>query len=219
MSSKYLIIQNRPNSIKSESILNIDSIINKYFDNSINFIILPECWNCPIEKQIEKYAEEFAVNIESPSIQYLYELSKSKPHVYIISGGIYEKNESGYYKTCSVWQAGVMIYNYKTLPVLTPDIKPTYFDTEYGRIGLVNSLEHDLKIPENKVNTVIFFDFLSGYYSDSKILKQLAIKSKCSIVASSTTLNRCGHSMVINSSGCTISDDIGNTENIIITKL
>lgn len=228
MTPQYLIIQNRPNKIKSENIISIDSIIKKYFNNSINFIILPEFWNCLSKED----AEYFIIDNKSPCIQYLYELSLSKPLVYIISGGIYEKDEDGCYtSTSSVWKAGVMIHIYRQPLNVEYYNSPLCFDTEFGRIGLCNKTTSEFPCfyAENKVNTIIFFDLCLEYYGKRywmNLLTELAIESKCNVIGSATAPNlyykhfSYGHSCVIDSKGIIHSQiDIGDTENIIISKI
>jgi omega-amidase len=214
MISEHLIIQNQPGQDKLVNLKKVRFLIDSNYKSSVNFIILPECFNCPYGTVYFKdYAEELAITPKNPTVQMLHEISIDYPSVYIIGGTIPEKDKDKYYNTCTIWINGKIIdtyrkihlfdinipdkVNFKESDVLSPGTKPTIVETPYGNIGI--GICFDLR-----------FNNLSNYYADKNchiivypgsftqytgqlhwelLLRARAVDSQCWVIGVSTALN------------------------------
>ena len=126
--------------------------------NETDIIVLPEMFNSPYEN------EKFFQNAITESSSYLEELGElaKKHQAYLIAGSVPEQDEGKYYNTSFVFNAdGVLLTKYRkihlfeiTYPngttykesdVLTPGEDIEFFDTPFGRIGIM--ICFDIRFP------------------------------------------------------------------------
>lgn len=212
--SQHLIIQSKPLVSKFETLKNIKQLISTHINDSINFIILPECFNCPYGvKYFKEYAEELVVSTNNPTIHTLHKISINYPTVYLIAGTIPEKQGDNYYNTCTIWFCGEIIgsyrkihlfdinipdqINFKESDVLSPGTKPSIINTPYGKIGIgicfdlrFNSLSN--YYAENDCQIIIYpgsFSQYTGKLHWELLLRARAVDSQCWIIGVSSALN------------------------------
>lgn len=90
--SEHIIIQIKPSYDKLMTLKKVRQMINSNIKDSVNFIILPECFNCPYGvKYFKEYAEELFITPKNHTIQILHEISVDYHEVYVIGGTIPEK--------------------------------------------------------------------------------------------------------------------------------
>ncbi len=206
MISNHLVIQNKVTDDKIKNLANIKALIAKNFCSNVNFIILPEFFNCPYGIQhVAKYAEELKPNQNNPSFLMLKELSEIYANVYIIGGSIPQLKNSAYFNTSTVWFNGNLVCSYskihlfdmdetkvftkkfKESSVLTSGSTPCYFDTPYGRVGL--GICYDLRFnslsnyySENNCDIIVYpytFSKLTGELHAELLLRARAVDSQC----------------------------------------
>lgn len=212
--SNHLIIQVKPSTDKLISLKKVRHLIDLNYIDSINFIILPECFSCPYGvKYFKEYAEELIITPENPTIQMLYEISVDYPEIYLIGGTIPEKAGDKYYNTCTVWLGGKMIatyrkihlfdinipdkVNFKESDILSPGTTPTIIDTPYGRIGI--GICFDLRFnnlsnyyAQHNCHIIVYpgsFTQYTGKLHWELLLRARAIDSQCWVIGVSTALN------------------------------
>jgi len=214
MISEHLIIQNRPGLNKYLTLQRVRYLINANYKNSVNFIILPECFNCPYGvKYFKEYAEELLIKPENPTMQMLHEVSVDYPSVYLIGGTIPEKDEDKYYNTCTIWLNGKIIntyrkihlfdvnipnqINFKESDVLSPGTQPTIIQTPYGKIGI--GICFDLRFNKlsnyyaaNDCDIIIYpgsFSQYTGQLHWELLLRARAVDSQCWVIGVATAIN------------------------------
>ena len=214
MNSKHLIIQNKPTKNKIMNLYRLSELFDRNINNSINFVILPECFNSPygVNYFIE-YAEELNINDKNPTVKFLYDYSIRYPKIYFVAGSIPEKKNDKYFNTCTVWKNGEIITIYIKIHLFDVDIpdqvcfkesktvsagdKPVYFDTEFGRIGL--GICFDLRFnnlsnyyAENKCDIIIYpgnFTTYTGKLHWELLLRTRAVDSQCWVIGCSSATN------------------------------
>jgi predicted amidohydrolase len=212
--SNHLIIQNKPTKSKTFNLLKIKTLITENKISNINFIILPECFNCPYGiEYFKEYAEELVISENNPTISFLHEISKLNPEIYLIGGSIPEKYNESYYNTTTVWLNGEMICVYRKMhlfdiaindkivfkesSVLTPGKNPSFFTTPYGRIGL--GICFDLRFNDlsnyyskNNCDMIVYPGSFSKYTGElhwELLLRTRAVDSQCWTLGISTAFN------------------------------
>ncbi len=215
MSSNHLIIQNQPGLDKKMNLDNVNMLIENNINISINFIILPECFNSPYGiNYFKQYAEELIVSDDNPTVKLLHTISTKYPKIYLIGGSIPVKENDKYYNTCTVWYNGNIVCTYKKIhlfdisipnngiffqesQILSPGTKPVFFDTEYGRVGL--GICFDLRFntlsnyyAKNNCDIIVYpgsFTQYTGTLHWELLLRARAVDSQCWIIGVSTALN------------------------------
>lgn len=133
----------------------IDTAVKLY---KSNVIVLPEFFNCPIDR-LEGFTEE---ENNSPTLEFLK--TKAKEHkIYLIGGSMPISNNGKIYNTCfCIDNQGEVKTTFKKLHLfdvdipgkitfkesakLTPGEEYGIFDTEYGRFGI--GICYDIRFPE-----------------------------------------------------------------------
>ena len=215
MSSEHLIIQIKSSTNKLDTLEKVRQIINLNIRDSVNFIILPECFNCPYGiKYFKEYAEELIISPKNPTIQMLHEISVDYSDIYIIGGTIPEKDGDKYYNTCTVWLGGKIIASYRKIhlfdinipdkvkfiesDILSPGSTPTIIETPYGKVGL--GICFDLRFnnlsnyyAHHDCDIIVYpgsFTQYTGKLHWELLLRARAVDSQCWIIGVSTALNK-----------------------------
>jgi omega-amidase len=153
---------------KDENISRARKAIEDAADAGAQFVVLPECWNCPYgTKYFDKYAEKLPAAQEKelicgPSVAMLCEVAEQKK--IFICGGSNPEREDG-----KLFNAGVVVdqkgsivckyrkvhlfdidipgkMTFKESDVLTAGSEPTVFQTPWGTMGV--AICYDMRFPE-----------------------------------------------------------------------
>lgn len=157
---KVCLLQIKVYDKKEDTINNIKSILEKYKDEKIDMLVLPEMFNCPYKTSNFPIYAEFE---GGETWKFLSNLSKER-NCYLVGGSIPEKdNENRVYNTSFIFdREGKQIgkhrkvhlfdidvaggQSFKESDTLTSGDKITTFETEYGVIG--TAICYDFRFPE-----------------------------------------------------------------------
>tara|TARA_B100000902_G_scaffold399416_1_gene470155 strand:+ start:6457 stop:7245 length:789 start_codon:yes stop_codon:yes gene_type:complete len=208
---RIALIQNKPGNNKKNNLDNVLKLIPK---DKFDILIFSESFSSPYGIN---YFKEYSENIEmgGMTINFLRDLSKSYPDIYIIGGSFPEENNGKYYNTCTVWNNGKIITVYRKMhlfdvnfpdannfifresDVLSPGNKPVFFNTPWGNIGLgicfdlrFNKLSNYYK--ENDCKLICYpgnFTKWSGNLHWKLLLRARAVDNQCFIIGCSNALN------------------------------
>lgn len=157
---KVALIQMKVIDNKDKNLAKAEKLINKAVKNKVDFVMLPEMFNCPYQnKKFPEYAE-----IEGEkSWRFLADIAQ-KNNIYLVGGSIPEKdNKDNIYNTSYVFnKKGEEIakhrkihlfdinveggQTFKESDTLTAGSEITTFTTPYGKMGIV--ICYDLRFPE-----------------------------------------------------------------------
>ena len=231
---------------KEENMKNACSMINDAVSENVDFIVLPEMFNCPYsnEKFIE-YAEEEKT---SPTLLKISQLA-SENGVYILSGSIPEKDGNKLYNTSYLFDKDGKIIakhrkmhlfdidvegkiTFKESDVLTPGNEFTLADTEFGKIGI--GICYDIRFPElarimaQEGASILFypgaFNMTTGPAHWELLFKSRALDNQVYCVGVAPALNKdssyhsFGHSIITNPWGDIIAE-ASEKESLIISEI
>ncbi|HYH01565.1 MAG TPA: carbon-nitrogen hydrolase family protein, partial [Bacillota bacterium] len=145
---------------KTFNLIKAEQAINQAVDEGAQMVVLPEMFNCPYQQEFFSQFAETAPGGET--LIRLAELAETNK-CYIVGGSIPEQAEGNLYNTCFIFdRTGQIIarhrkihlfdieipgkVSFKESAVLKAGQELTWFDTEFGRFGVV--ICYDLRFPE-----------------------------------------------------------------------
>jgi len=229
---KVLVVQNKVHEKIEETLNEIKGYLNEVKEK-LDFIILPEMFMMPYEL---KYMEKYKQSNDSEVLNFLSGLAKDN-NAYLIGGSIPYTADSKIFNRSYIFDRnGKVITQYDkihlfevTYPnglhfseakVLTRGTKPTTFDTEFGKMGVMICFDIRFPLLANKLMNdgckCIFvpaaFNTYTGPMHWHTTFKSRAIDNQLFIVASSPARNSFGkyepfgHSLVCNPLGRIINE-------------
>ena len=231
---------------KEENIRKATFMIEESKSNNVDFIVLPEMFNCPYsnDKFIE-YAEE---ENGSFTLNKISELAK-KNNVYILAGSIPEKENDRLYNTSYLFdKQGDIVAKHRKMHLFDIDVKGkitfkesdvltagdnvTIADTEFGKIGI--GICYDVRFPElarlmvENGALILFypgaFNMTTGPAHWELLFRSRALDNQVYCVGVAPALNEnasyhsFGHSIVANPWGEIIAE-ADEKENLIISEI
>lgn len=228
---KILVVQN--NAIirnKLATFNNVEKLLNKYYDNKPDLIILPEVWSVGWDCSI--FPEQAEAIGKSETIDFLKNIAQDF-NCTVIGGSFIQKKDNKLKNTCPIISStGKLVTTYDKMHLfshkgseenkyISTGSKLKILDLGYTKVGL--SICYDIRFPEiyrnyskNGVEVIINM----AAWSNKKLNhweimhKARAIENQCYLIAADQTgkINNeeynLGHSMVINPWG----DIVGNLE-------
>ena len=231
---------------KEKNLNKASSMIIDAVGKNVDFIVLPEMFNCPYsnEKFIE-YAEE------EKTSETLLEMSKlaCKNNVYILAGSIPEKDGNNLFNTSYLFNRnGEIIAKHRKMHLFDIDVKGkitfkesdvltegdefTIADTEFGKIGI--GICYDIRFPElarimaQEGASILFypgaFNVTTGPAHWELLFKSRALDNQIYCVGVAPALNKdssyhsFGHSIITNPWGDIIAE-ASEKESLIISEI
>ncbi|MBS3787957.1 carbon-nitrogen hydrolase family protein [Candidatus Bipolaricaulota bacterium] len=221
---KILMFQPKVTADKSANLAKVEKIFEEEKTNDIDFLVLPEMFNCPYEA--EKFAD-YAEEIPGPTTDLLSRLA-SEHGVYIVGGSMPERSGGKVYNTSPVLNpTGNIIGVHRKIHLFQVNYpgriqfdeskyleggnEQTVLETEFGSIGI--AICYDLRFPEllrgmaKAGSRIIFlpaaFNTTTGPAHWKPVLRTRAIDNQTFVVAASPARNResnyraYGHSLVV----------------------
>ena len=219
-----VMLQPKVTEDKSGNLKKVKKLFNGVKDRGVDFLVLPEMFNCPYEaEKFEDYAEE----IPGPTTDTLSELA-AEEEIYVVGGSIPERSDGNIYNTSPVFGPdGELIGKHRKIHLfkvnypgrikfdeskyLNSGNEQTVLETDFGAIGV--AICYDLRFPEllrgmaKAGSKIIFlpaaFNTTTGPAHWKPVLRTRAIDNQTFVVASSPARNRessykaYGHSMVV----------------------
>ena len=231
---------------KETNLNKANSMINDAVSKNVDFIVLPEMFNCPYsnDKFIE-YAEEEKTSHTLLKISQL----ACRNNVYILAGSIPEKDGNSLYNTSYLFNRnGEMIAKHRKMHLFDIDVKGkitfmesdvltagnefTIADTEFGKIGI--GICYDIRFPElarimaQEGALILFypgaFNMTTGPAHWELLFKSRALDNQVYCVGVAPALNTdssyhsYGHSIITNPWGDVVTE-AGEKESLIISEI
>ncbi|SEK89029.1 Predicted amidohydrolase [Methanobrevibacter gottschalkii] len=231
---------------KKENIKRAHSMIKESVSKNVDFIILPEMFNCPYSN--DKFIEYGEKENNSPTLNEISELAKTNK-VYILAGSIPEREENKLYNTSYLFdkQGNVIAKHrkmhlfdidvkgkvtFKESDVLTAGNKVTVAETEFGKIGI--GICYDIRFPElarimveNGALILVYpgaFNMTTGSSHWELLFRSRAIDNQAFCIGVAPALNKnasyhsYGHSIIVNPWGKVIAQ-ASEKESLIISEI
>lgn len=231
---------------KEENLKNARLMIENSVDENVDFIVLPEMFNCPYSN--DKFIEYCEEEENSPSLNSISDMAK-KYEVYILAGSIPEKENDKLFNASYLFDKNGNIaakhrkmhlfdidvkdrITFKESDVLTAGNDFTIADTEFGKIGI--GICYDIRFPElarimvEKGALVLFypgaFNMTTGPAHWELLFRSRALDNQVYCVGVAPALNKTasyhsfGHSIVTNPWGEIIAE-ADEKENLIICEI
>ncbi len=122
-----------------------EAAIRKAAKQKPALIALPEYFTVP--GCMEDFTSAQSVSKETciETLNFLEEISKQIPDIYLLGGTVLEEDSGKYYNTSTLWKNGSLLAKYKKINPIKAEIKagvakgaqPVVVNTEVGKIGLL----------------------------------------------------------------------------------
>jgi omega-amidase len=122
-----------------------EAAIRKAAKQKPALIALPEYFTVP--GCMEDFISAQSVSKETciETLNFLEEISKQIPDIYLLGGSVLEEDSGKYYNTSTLWKNGSLLAKYKKINPIKAEIKagvakgaqPVVVNTEIGKIGLL----------------------------------------------------------------------------------
>ena len=122
-----------------------EAAIHKAAEQKPALIALPEYFTVP--GCMEDFTSAQSVSKETciETLNFLEEISKQIPDIYLLGGTVLEEDSGKYYNTSTLWKNGSLLAKYKKINPIKAEIKagvakgaqPVVVNTEIGKIGLL----------------------------------------------------------------------------------
>ena len=231
---------------KEKNLRKASSMIAQCIKENVDFIVLPEMFNCPYSN--DKFVEYAEVEKDSETLLKISDLS-CKNNVYILAGSIPEKENDKLYNTSYLFdKEGDIIAKHRKMHLFDIDVKGkitfkesdvltagdefTTADTEFGKIGI--GICYDIRFPElarimaQKGASILFypgaFNMTTGPAHWELLFKSRALDNQVYCVGVAPALNEdasyhsFGHSIVTSPWGEIIAE-ANEKETLIISEI
>lgn len=231
---------------KKENLKKACSMIAQSISNDVDFIVLPEMFNCPYSN--DKFIEYAEPKEKSPTLETISSLA-GKNNVYILAGSIPEKEDEKLFNTSYLFNRdGEIIAKHRKMHLFDIDVKDkitfkesdvltagdnfTIADTEFGKIGI--GICYDVRFPElarimveNGASILFYpgaFNMTTGPAHWELLFRSRALDNQVFCVGVAPALNKdasyhsYGHSIIANPWGEVISQ-AGEKEELIISEI
>jgi len=236
---KILMVQNTVKEKIDDTLKNIESLIEKYQSEKIDFLVLPEMFTTPY--QITSF-NDYGKFTESKVLVWLKALA-IRFNTYIVGGSVPEINKGRVYNTTYVFNRdGDVISKYRKMhlfsvnypngksfneaDVLSKGSDLGVFDTEFGKMGLMICFDLRFPILANKLMKkgvkIIFvpaaFNTFTGPMHWQVTFRARAIDNQLFMVGVSPSresfgdYNTYGHSILVNPFGYVITEMFSEEE-------
>jgi omega-amidase len=119
--------------------------IRKAAEQKPAFIALPEYFSVPNNMEQFTSAEKISKETHNETINFLAEISKEFPNIYILGGTVLEEDHGVFYNTSTLWRNGALIGKYSKKNLISAELKagvsrgdkPAVFTTEYCKVGML----------------------------------------------------------------------------------
>jgi predicted amidohydrolase len=109
------------------------------------FIALPEYFSIPNSMEDFNSAERISKETATATINFLTQVSREFPEIYILGGTVLEEDQEKYYNTSTLWKAGKLIGKYyKRNPIavelkagVSRGDKPAVLKTDHCTVGML----------------------------------------------------------------------------------
>lgn len=109
------------------------------------FIALPEYFSVPGCMQNFTNAEKISQETGKDTFEFLAEVSKKIPGIYLLGGTVLDNKNGKFYNTSTLWKNGLIIGKYKKKNPIAAEIdagvargkKTVVIETEYCKVGLI----------------------------------------------------------------------------------
>lgn len=231
---------------KEENLKKASSMIAQSVGENVDFIVLPEMFNCPYSN--DKFIEYQEEEKSSKTLDLISDLA-GKNHVYILAGSIPEKENDNLYNTSYLFnREGEIIAKHRKMHLFDIDVKDritfkesdvltagdefTIADTEFGKIGI--GICYDVRFPElarimvENGALVLFypgaFNMTTGPAHWELLFRSRALDNQAFAIGVAPALNEnasyhsYGHSIIANPWGEVIIQ-AGEKEELIISEI
>ena len=134
--------------VRNKLELNIEAArkcVQKAANQSPKFIALPEYFSVPNNMAQFTSAKEISKNTYKETTEFLTEISKQFPNIYIMGGTVLEEDMGIFYNTSSLWHQGKQICKYRKRNPIEVELKagvskgnkPVVCETEYCKVGML----------------------------------------------------------------------------------
>ena len=231
---------------KEENINTASFMIEESASENVDFIVLPEMFNCPYSN--DKFIEYGEEEKDSPTLSKISSLANEN-NVYILAGSIPEKEGDKLYNTSYLFDRnGEIIAKHRKMHLFDIDVKGkitfkesdvltagndfTIVNTEFGKIGI--GICYDVRFPElarimvENGALILFypgaFNMTTGPAHWELLFRSRALDNQVYCVGVAPALNEdasyhsFGHSIITNPWGEIISE-ADEKENLIISEI
>ena len=235
------VIDNKEENLKTASLM-----INESAKENVDFIVLPEMFNCPYSN--DKFIEYCEEEKDSPTLDKISSLAHDN-NVYILAGSIPEKENNELFNTSYLFdKTGNIIAKHRKMHLFDIDVKDkitfkesdvltagddfTIADTEFGKIGI--GICYDVRFPElarimvENGSSIIFypgaFNMTTGPAHWELLFRSRALDNQVFCVGVAPALNEdasyhsYGHSIITNPWGEVVTQ-ASEKEELIISEI